>query len=88
MPAVPVRGGLVGMTGAHQCFLLEMTTEKLERDRGSSIGEPAREGNRGAAHHVERTGEAQQGVQHLGILAEVGHLCGGRRCNALYRHQQ
>ena len=54
MLPVPVRGGLIGMTGAHQHLLLQMTANKLERQRGSSLGEAAGQGKRGAARHVER----------------------------------
>ncbi len=42
----------------------------------------------GLPGHVERTGETQQGLQHPGILAEACHLRGGKRCDALCRHQQ
>jgi hypothetical protein len=42
MLAVPVGGGLIGVTGAHQHLFPEVTPDKLERDGGSGIGEPAR----------------------------------------------
>src|ERR1019366_6774405 len=68
MLAVPVCRGLIGVTGAHQYFLFKVTTDKLERERGTSTGEAARKGDRGAAGHVERHRVTHQGVQHLGIL--------------------
>ena len=69
MLAVPVCGGLVGVPGAHQHLLFEMTPHQLERYWGASIRKSARQGDSGAPSHIERTGETHQGVQHLGILA-------------------
>lgn len=57
MPAMPVRGLLVGMTGAHEQRFLEMAAHKLKGERQALRSEAAWQGDRRASGHVEGRGE-------------------------------
>jgi len=60
MTPVPIGRLLIGMAGLHQQLFIEMPARQLKREWQASCGEAARQGDRRAAGHVERRGEAEK----------------------------